>query len=792
MGTSCASFHALWPGSVADAAKAVSRAYTKLGYERLRKAPAEGGKQVILLARAGEHYVSVYDSTNADLDSGELKDAALGISRLLRTGAVFTSLYDSDSYEFIVFNNGRQIDLLMSDVESYSGPLKRLTRTPRATQWAMIFGNLPTTQQIDEAAAPQTAFADDTVGRLSALIRLASDRAQHHYTDFADERGSVTVLYFAKKDVPDQVPAGQISLRNYFDEHNSRKLLVYPAAWPMPVGHEELLTWLLLSEGAGFRGGAATIEVTGPPGLAFSSGVINGAKFHNGQIVGGYELPKDASVEAARAYLDSKRFALTPAEPGGPGEQRYSAEYPNLYVPPLTPGQTTQIILILQLHLTASHPGEWTVEVTLHLRSQTDYSCELPPARVAAAAQSWLPIVSILNPKATYDTTDFAEEQLPESAMEFQIRSSSDYRYRAMPAADAMAALWRQSSQGREHHYKAWLQDIYHARQRLPNDRRLDYPTIASNVAILHDNGQPTLDVCRTYLEQWLRPFAAKGGEVRVRAERQMTEAFHVGKMKKQWPAASVLADKGWARVFDGANAYQAIVVEFMPAGAEFPIAGMGLHGSLRIRKAAGAVELDPSADDYNAAVLALTLRKMRGRNVGELPQGHTEHLFSWVINHADCLRHLDTTLDDMQARLEALASEYAPLQAWHAQATWIPVFDRAESYEGTAYEEMSVLNFFRGILHEHQHGLKDWRMNAAWCGHVLRMVTPHLWLCRRLVEQLDKAALERVATVTVQNGSTKVAKRPDCAMEDFELALLPILPIESARLTLQRSPGAL
>ena len=80
MGTTCTSFHALWLGSIVDAAKAVSRAYIKLGYERLRKAPAEGGKQVILLARAGEHYVSVYDSTNADLGSGELKDAAVGVS----------------------------------------------------------------------------------------------------------------------------------------------------------------------------------------------------------------------------------------------------------------------------------------------------------------------------------------------------------------------------------------------------------------------------------------------------------------------------------------------------------------------------------------------------------------------------------------------------------------------------------------------------------------------------------------------------------------------------------------
>ena len=126
MGTTCASFHALWRGSVDDAAKAISRAYTKLGYERVKKPPAEAGKQVILLARASERYVSVFDSTNADLDSGELKDAALAASKLLKTGAVVTSLYDSDSYEFVVFSNGRQVDLLMTDADSYNGPLKRL------------------------------------------------------------------------------------------------------------------------------------------------------------------------------------------------------------------------------------------------------------------------------------------------------------------------------------------------------------------------------------------------------------------------------------------------------------------------------------------------------------------------------------------------------------------------------------------------------------------------------------------------------------------------------------------
>lgn len=32
-----------------------------------------------------------------------------------------------------------------------------------------------------------------------------------------------------------------------------------------------------------------------------------------------------------------------------------------------------------------------------------------------------------------------------------------------------------------------------------------------------------------------------------------------------------------------------------------------------------------------------------------------------------------------MTAQLDALAAAAAPLQAWHGQAAWIPVFDRAE-----------------------------------------------------------------------------------------------------------------
>src|SRR5262249_34578242 len=153
------------------------------------------------------------------------------------------------------------------------------------------------------AAAAQSAFADDSLLRLATLIDLPVDRPQLHFDDLAAETGaSVTALYFTRKPAPpEREISGDIVLADYFDPDNSRKLMVYPAAWPAPLGREEILTWLMLSEGAGFSGGTAELRVSGPPGLSFGRGFLNGAKFHNGQIVGGYELAPNADQETAKA-----------------------------------------------------------------------------------------------------------------------------------------------------------------------------------------------------------------------------------------------------------------------------------------------------------------------------------------------------------------------------------------------------------------------------------------------------------------------------------------------------------
>jgi hypothetical protein len=456
-------------------------------------------------------------------------------------------------------------------------------------------------------------------------------------------------------------------------------------------------------------------------------------------------------------------------------------------VPPITPASTTQIIVVLQLHIAASHRGEWDVRVTLHPGPDGEYSCELPRARVTAMEQGWLPVVSGLNPKAAYDTADIVEPPLSDSLMDVMVRRYGSHRFTGAPEAEAKAALQHQLSAGREHNYKAWLQDLQHLRQRLPNERGLDHPAVASNVVILLDEGQPTLDHCRAYIEDWLRLLTATGGLIRVRTERQMTAAFHVGKTRKEWSADTVVADKAWGKLFDSANEYQTLIIEFIDAGGEFPIAGMGLNCTFRMRRTA-ASSRETEADAYNARALAQTIAKMHGRETRDAVPGETVHLYNWVINHPDCLARLGTSIGEMTARLDALATAAAPLQAWHGQATWIPVFDRAESFESTVYEEMSALNFFRGIHHSLAFGLKDRRLTSQWCRNILRMVAPHLWLCPDLMAPLDRTALERVAIVSESGGSTRLEKRPDCAIDDLELALLPILPIESTRLTVRQA----
>src|SRR5262245_33832960 len=197
MGNTCASVHIAVTGTTLDPIEGIVRAYTTLGFERATASP-EGGKHVILLRKDGDAFLSVYDSDNGTLDTGELKDLALAASKIFKTAAICTSLYDSDTFEFVVFNAGKQVDLVLTNPEEYSGPLKVLGVAARATRWSKVFGKPLSADRIKQAATTDSAFADDALAELSRLVGLTGGQSQLHYQDLLQDE-ALTHLHFEKQ-----------------------------------------------------------------------------------------------------------------------------------------------------------------------------------------------------------------------------------------------------------------------------------------------------------------------------------------------------------------------------------------------------------------------------------------------------------------------------------------------------------------------------------------------------------------------------------------------------------------
>jgi hypothetical protein len=154
------------------------------------------------------------------------------------------------------------------------------------------------------------------------------------------------------------------------------------------------------------------IHVNGPDGLAITRGCMEGSKFHNGQIVGPLETaPRDTTGAGAEDLLRSRQFEVTQGPSGSSRSKTFTARFPTLDIPTKGPERTTQILVVLQLHLAASQVGVWDIDVSVRPTSRTDFQYDLPRARLAAVEQTWLPVASDLNPKASYETRDLATLQ---------------------------------------------------------------------------------------------------------------------------------------------------------------------------------------------------------------------------------------------------------------------------------------------------------------------------------------------------------------------------------------------
>src|SRR5262249_29350141 len=181
-------------------------------------------------------------------------------------------------------------------------------------------------------------------------------------------------------------------------------------------------------------------------------------------------------------------------------------------IPPMTAERTTQILLVLQLELEAASPGEWQLEVSVEPGAARGARFDLHPVKIAAVEPTWVPVVSGLNRRTTYNTANLAAD----------------------PGRDRLF-LW----------------ELKNKQSNVPEQRALDHPAVSSSVAILKDEGPETLLKCKSWFETWLRPLAEQQeGEIRVHAEKRMTRTAHVGKTKKNLPAPEFLDSKLWDQLF--------------------------------------------------------------------------------------------------------------------------------------------------------------------------------------------------------------------------------------------------
>jgi hypothetical protein len=93
MGTTATSLHILRSsGNTASLSGEIDKAYRRLGYTRPKTPAGISAKQVILVGRDDDDFLSIYDSDNDEIDTGELKDLGGAAVEAARLGRSFASL----------------------------------------------------------------------------------------------------------------------------------------------------------------------------------------------------------------------------------------------------------------------------------------------------------------------------------------------------------------------------------------------------------------------------------------------------------------------------------------------------------------------------------------------------------------------------------------------------------------------------------------------------------------------------------------------------------------------------
>jgi hypothetical protein len=665
LGNTATSLHLLKPpAGVRGLDRNIKAAYEALGYAA-RPAGAESQKRVAIADTGDANaFLSIYDSDNALIDNGELKQLAVALSKRLKTAAVLTSIYDSDHFEFIVFHRGKQVDAVVSDPDQHAAGLKMMKAGKRTSQWKQIFF-VPALQRVLVASGRPTGAAsmdliqererafDAIMGRvgkiegafaedgLSACCEAAGLDVGHALARDSDEEGvsASSRLSFEKAAAgpaaAPRVAPGEIRLAFYQSDDDCPWLRYFPAAWPFVAGAPVRADWLVISSGAGFSDLKLTFAFAGAPAGMSGKLIVRALPFYNGQIT---SMTPIASFEQSAPAMSDGAWMFDVAP---------------FAVPDLNPEARNRIVLIVALEI--ADTGLAAITISPSIATASSEPLELPPVKLQAQRPSWIP-------KIAGDA----------------------------PAAKTSAII------------------------------KLNEPSVLSMVALL-DHDAAALTAIRQWAEQWLAALkVADGAELSVATHKHMSASFRVAKTEKTLPLSGAAAHSQWPKLFDAKSDYQTVMLRVMPAGRAFPIAGFTWQAALR-----NGLRPDP---DQALKYLRDTVGPYVGADAAPMENdgGSAVSVALWVLNDPAIFEALGTTPDKLAQMFEAWMAGTAPTQAWITRAAWFPELDFYEQYNQTLYETASTIDWFRshmnGLLASRAWACRRLRFMAStlWLGKEL------------------------------------------------------------------------
>ncbi|MCC7039512.1 MAG: hypothetical protein IT516_04280 [Burkholderiales bacterium] len=535
MGTTASALHLLRRVDQRDLlATKIVKAVEALGYRLVKRPGQPAEKRIVLRGDERNRYVSIYDSDNALLDTGELAQLAAALTQKLKAAAVTTSIYDGERYAFAVYHKGECIETVTGNDDPASAKRRRalFRRTFHDVRtnggFAGFSGSHP--QIAIREAAFSRAFEQATQGDMLAEDALAAwcaaagmepSTAFMRADDFPTVAPPMIELRFVR-DASRRVDGATIAaanpeaaiLRMFQDDDDTPYHRFFPAAWPTPVGSRERFTWTVESAGAGYAGLTLSLAIEGSSVPRVTTIALSASPFHAGQLMG----------EPVAQWRGEITFAATAAGLGG------TMQIPSFAVPATRAGSRGRYLVILSLDVRTDAPGEFTLRPTL----QPDGSDAFPlrPLRVVALASKhrvFLP--------------------------------------RLAPAVGQLMSFWQQEGAMGPDPARAEL------RQRTPS--------VVASVAILPSLPEGRERAC-AFAQAWVGTLTPMQGLVAtLHTEKHMTALGNVTRNDHEVALAGLGQDKRWQRAFDPDARLQTIRLDIAPKPGELPVAGILVQESL-------------------------------------------------------------------------------------------------------------------------------------------------------------------------------------------------------------------